>query len=292
MDPKRKRPIGVTLIALAFLWIGCCGALFLPIIGLTGGISAMWRLALAPVIHSEVWLKTISQVLDFVWFLLYVAYAAIGFGLWKLKNWARKSVLGITVVGVIAGFVVSLTLIRPIILGIGVIGMAVVEFGWLGWYFMRPRVQYAFGAWSRYSPAGEWVEPPCLSRRGKVGIGFLVATSLFVLFVIPLYFAVDAEMRNSDAYKLAMNTAEMSPCITSTLGSPLQAGWMMGGSISESSVKGDAELSIPVRGPKGKGDLDVQATKLSGDWKIDSLVFTHGAIHSRIVPSESDHSCQ
>ena len=170
MPHKLKRPIGVTLIALAFLWIGCCGTLFLPIIGLTGEMSALWRLSFGSIIHSEAWLKTISYVLDSVWFLLYVVYAVIGFGLWKLKNWARKSVLGIAILGVIGGLIASLVFVRPIALGISVIGMAVVEFGWLGWYLMRPRIRYAFGAWNRYSSAGEWIEPPGLSTRGKLGV--------------------------------------------------------------------------------------------------------------------------
>ena len=292
MNPKRNRPIGITLIALAFLWIGCCGTLFLPIIGLTGGMSSLWRLALGSVIHSEPWLRTVSYVLNSVWFLLYVVYAVIGFGLWKLKNWARKSVLGIAIVGVTAGLVVSIVFVRPITVAISVIGIAVVEFGWLSWYLMRPRVRYAFGVWNRYSSAGEWIEPPGLSKRGKLGIGMLAATSVVVLFVIPLSFGVDAMMRSSDAYKLTMNTAKASPCVTNTLGSPLEPGWMMGGSITESSIEGSAELSIPVRGPKGKGSLDAQAKKLNGNWRIDSLDFTHGAVRSRIVPSESNQTCQ
>ncbi len=292
MNPKRNRPIGVTLIALGFLWIGCCGTLFFPIIGLTGGMSSLWRFALGSIIHSEAWLKTISYALNSVWFLLYVVYAVIGFGLWKLKNWARKSTLGIAIVGVIAGLVVSLVFVRPIILGISVIGIAVVQLGWLGWYLMRPRVRYAFGDWNRYSPSGVWIEPPGLSKRGKVGIGMLAATSLFVLFVIPLFFAIDAEMRNSDAYKLAMNTAQVSPCVTSVLGSPLKPGWMMTGGIQESSNEGSADLSIPVGGPKGKGNLDVRAEKLDGTWIINSLVFTRGAARFNIVPSEPNQACQ
>jgi hypothetical protein len=243
-------------------------------------------------IHSEAWLKAISHVLDLVWFLVYVAYAAIGFGLWKLRNWARKSVLGITMLGVIAGLVVALVFVRPMILGISVIGMVVVEFGWIGWYLMRPRVRYAFGAWNRYSSAGEWIEPPGLSKRGKLGIGTLATASLVVFFVIPLFLAVEAMMRSSDAYKLTLNTAQASPCVTSALGLPLEPGWMMEGGITESSVEGSAELSIPVRGPKGKGSLDVQAKKQKGNWRIDSLIFTHGAARSSIVPSKSNQACQ
>lgn len=291
MNPNRKRPIGVALIALAFLWIGCCGTLFLPVTGMTGGLSSLWRLALGSMIHSKAWLYAISYVLNSVWFLLYILYAVIGFGLWKLKNWARKSVIGIAIVGVIAALVVSLVFVRPIILSISVIGMAVVEFGWLGWYLMRPRVRYAFENWNQYDSAGEWIEPPGLSKRGKLGVGTLTSASFVVLFMVPLFFAIGSMMRSSDAYKLTLNTAQASPCVIDALGSPLETGWMMG-SITESSIEGSAELSIPVKGPKGKGSLDVQAKKLNGNWRIDTLVFTHGAVRSSIVPSESNQACQ
>lgn len=95
MNPSRTRPIGVTLISLAFLWIGCCGTLFLPLILLAGGMSSLWRFVLGSMIHSEAWLKAISYTLDAVWYLFYIAYAVIGYGLWKLKNWARKSLLAL-----------------------------------------------------------------------------------------------------------------------------------------------------------------------------------------------------
>lgn len=291
MNPKKMRPIGVTLIALAFMWIGCLGTLFLPIIALVGGTS-MWRLVFGSAVHSHVAFNLIAYSLDWIWFAVYVAYAVIGFGLWKLTNWARKSVLLITGLGVALGAVAALAFLRPALMAVATFGYSIFGFGWIAWYLMRPRVRYAFGAWNRYSPAGEWIEPPGLSKRGKLGIGTLVVVSLFVLFVVPLFFGVDAMMRKSAAYKLTMKTAQDSPCVTSALGSPLEPGWMMGGSFTESSGEGSAELSIPVRGPKGKGNLDVEAKKQDGNWKIDSLVFTHGVVRSNIVPTESSRACQ
>jgi len=252
----------------------------------------MWPLALGSVIHSQPWLKAISYTLNCVLFLFYIAYAVIGFGLWKLKNWSRKSVIGIAIFGAIAAVIVSLVFVRPITFGIAVIGMALVEFGWIGWYLARPRVRYAFGAWSQYGPAGVRVEPPGLTKRGKLGIGALAIASIVAFCVIPLFFAVEGEIRSSDAYKLTLNTAKASPCVARALGSPVEPGWMMEGSVTESSVEGSAALSIPVRGPKGKGNLDVQAKKLNGEWRIDSLVFTHGAVRSSIIPSESNQVCQ
>jgi Cytochrome oxidase complex assembly protein 1 len=292
MNSRPRRPIGVTLIALMFLWIGCLGTLFFPIIGLTGATGELWRLILGSRIHSEGWFRTLSYLLDTVWFLLYIAYAVIGFGLWKLKNSARKAVLGLMALLTLGGLVVAVVFAKSVALGCAIFGMAVVEPGWLAWYLMRPRVRYAFGIWNRYTPAGEWIEPPGLSRSGKVGVCLLIPVSLAVLFVVPLYIAIAAEMRNSYPYKLAMANAQASPCVVHTLGLPLHSGFWISGSEQESSTEGSAELSIPLKGPTGNGELDVQAAKQKSRWSLVSLVFIHDGKRTILVPAVANGGCR
>jgi hypothetical protein len=178
MLSQRKRPVGVTLLAIVFLWIGCFGTLIFPILALTGSTSELWHLILGPVIHSGTWMKALSGVLNSVWFLFYVAYAVIGFGLWRLRDRARKTVLGLSIFGIAASAVVAVLLVRSFMYGLVVFGAALVEFGWIAWYLVRPRVRYAFGAWNRYAPTGEWIEPPGLSKRGKLGIALLCGVDL------------------------------------------------------------------------------------------------------------------
>lgn len=188
MHPKH-RPIGVTLLALAFLWIGIGGATFVPIIILTGGMNPLWSPAVGSIIHSSAHLKLFYRALDLLLYLAYIAYAIIGFGLWKLKNWARICVLAIVVIGLVATIIIGPVFKLPILMAISIFGMAATELGWMGWYLLRPRVQNAFGAWKRYTPDGEWVQPPILSGRGRLGAG-IAFTAIFVLvFLIPLAFA-------------------------------------------------------------------------------------------------------
>lgn len=129
MNNNQKRPIGVTLIALGFLWIGVGVTLFFPFIALTGGTYAMWHLALGSTIHPDAWLKATAHTLDCLWYLAYVAYAVIGFGLWKLKNWARKSVLGLAIFGMLAVLGVAIVFVRPFVLGVCVVGIGLVQCG-------------------------------------------------------------------------------------------------------------------------------------------------------------------
>lgn len=275
-----------------FLWIGCVGILVFPIIELSGGTGLLWNHIFGLRAHSPAGMKAISLALDGIWFSFYVVYAVIGFGLWKLRNWARQGVLAIIAIGVTAGIVVSFVLVRPVFLAISALGGVAVEFGWIAWYLARPRVRYAFGAWNRYSAAGEWIEPPGLSKRQKRVVGILAVASVGLLFVVPLFFGITAMMKSSGAYKLTMSTAQASPCVVSSLGSPLEPGWLMTGGIEESDAEGSANLSIPVSGPKGKGSLDVQAEKVGGNWRINSLIFTHGASRSNLIPLESTHDCK
>ena len=291
MNPNQQRPVGVTLIALAFLWIGIGGAIVFPIIILTGGMDPMWRPELESIIRSSTQLKVLSRALDITLYAVYIAYAVIGFGLWKLRNWARKCVLGICLIGALAALMIPPAFKMSVLMSISVIGMAATELGWMGWYFIRPRVQNAFGAWKRYTPDGEWIQPPRLSTRGRLVAGAVFAGLLVILFIIPLSAEVNKMMKDSGAFKLTMSTAQASPCVSAKLGLPLESG-SISGAFTESPSDGSADLSIPVKGPKGKGTLDVQANKLKGDWKIESLVFKHGTSRSIIIPSDSNGDCR
>lgn len=291
MNPNQQRPVGVTLIALAFLWIGIGGTLLFTIIILTGGSVLLWRIPLGSLIHSNTELKVVSYALNFSLYVAYIAYAVIGFGLWKLRNWARKCVFGICLIGVLAALMIPAAFKMPVLMSICVIGMAATELGWIGWYFMRPRVQNAFGRWNRYTPDGEWIQPPRLSTRGRLVAGAVFAGLLVILFIIPLSAEVNKMMEDSGAFKLTMSTAQASPCVSGELGLPLESG-SISGALTESPSDGSADLSIPVKGPKGKGTLDVQANKLKGDWRIESLVFKHGSSRSIIIPSDSNGDCR
>ena len=55
------------------------------------------------------------------------------------------------------------------------------------------------------------------------------------------------------------------------LGDPIEAGWLMSGSINTSGNSGDANFTIPVSGPKGKGTVYVEAYKDGGNWQYTQL---------------------
>ena len=92
----------------------------------------------------------------------------------------------------------------------------------------------------------------------------VVVLLLAVLFVGAVGAAIFAGMRSSDPYRFAMQTAARDPRVVARLGSPVQAGWLVGGNIDLRNDSGDADLSIPVSGPIHKGTIHVVGTKTGG----------------------------
>jgi hypothetical protein len=292
MTPKQKRPVGITLLAVAFLYIGCLGTIFFPIICLSGGGSTLWKHIVGGVIHSEAVLRVTSYLFSIVFYLFYVAYAVIGFGLWKLRNWARKAILALMEFFAVVSVLALPFFVKPPTLAIAVVIGTALPFAWFAWYLKRPRVCFAFGAWPSTCDGGLPSEPPQgLSKMGKV----LVATAIvatFALYCSSLMVAVESMFRSSEIYQMTLKDAQDSPCVATRLGTPLTPGWMSSGDMSEGSDDGSANLSIPVHGPKGKGSLKLEAEKKSGVWKITSLVLVHDSERVQITPPNPTSNCQ
>src|SRR5580692_5004184 len=88
MNDRHKRPLGITLLALPFLWIGCLGTLIFPILLLTGGVGQLSEAFLAQRIQSDGLRFAVATLLTLIWFGMYVLYGFIGLGLWRLRKWA------------------------------------------------------------------------------------------------------------------------------------------------------------------------------------------------------------
>lgn len=291
MISAHKRPVGVTLLAVVFLWIGVGGSIFFPII--TGfnwnELAEMFptRLSAAEIIPGS-YLYTVLLVACFVIvYLVYVAYAVIGFGLWKLKNWARKAVIGISLIGMVAGAIAAPFIRGSWTMSLATLSGSVLPFAWIGWYLYRPRVKFSFALVSGQQDDFLTSEPPAgLTKRGKLLVVFAIFGSI-MLFVLSLWFAIQSGIRSSQIFQLAMEKAWHAPCVSAKLGNAADPGWSMMGELKESDTDGEANLSIPLRGVHGKGDLQLEATKSGGVWTITSLVLVKDGEQIRIVPAQS-----
>jgi hypothetical protein len=86
-----------------------------------------------------------------------------------------------------------------------------------------------------------------------------------------VYFAFGL-MKSNDAYKEALARAKASPAVVRALGEPLREGLFVSGSIQVSGPSGNAELAIPVSGPRGKGTIYVEARKSAGRWNFSRIL--------------------
>lgn len=108
------------------------------------------------------------------------------------------------------------------------------------------------------------------------GLAVLAASVALILYLV---FGL---LKTSDAYKDALARAKANPAVVAALGTPIEAGLFVSGSISVSGTSGDAELAIPISGPRGKGTVYVEARKSSGQWGFGKLVVEIAGTGERI----------
>jgi hypothetical protein len=68
-----------------------------------------------------------------------------------------------------------------------------------------------------------------------------------------------------------MKAAQIDPRVVDALGTPIQSGWFVTGSIEEQGISGDATLTIPISGPRGSGTLYAAAREGNGSWRFYTL---------------------
>ncbi len=106
-----------------------------------------------------------------------------------------------------------------------------------------------------------------LARKWKLLLGLLVAlVVLGIAAVFGILMLIMSSMKGSDVAKEAMARARSNPAVVQHLGTPIEEGWFVSGSINVSTGSGDADLALPISGPNGKGKLYVTAQKSAGAW--------------------------
>jgi hypothetical protein len=111
------------------------------------------------------------------------------------------------------------------------------------------------------------------SRNWKWCVPVLAALllALFAAFIFGILALVFGAMKSSGPYQHAMARAQADPAVTAALGTPIQAGWLVQGNFSSNGPDGEANLSIPLDGPKADGTLFVVAKKHAGEWRYETL---------------------
>jgi hypothetical protein len=118
-----------------------------------------------------------------------------------------------------------------------------------------PRQKGWFGRnWKWFIPTG------CLS------IVVIVAAGIGAV----VYFAF-AAIKSSDIYQESLNKVKSNAAVVQELGEPIEAGWQISGNINVSGNSGNADVKIPVSGPKKAGAIYATAIKKQGKWDFSVL---------------------
>jgi hypothetical protein len=115
--------------------------------------------------------------------------------------------------------------------------------------------------------------PSWWSRNWKwfVPTGCLTIVVLMAVFFTAIVLLVFGALKSTDVYKTAVAQAKANPAVTEALGTPLQEGLFLSGKTNVEGPTGEANIAIPISGPKGKGTIYAVATKSAGRWTYTTL---------------------
>lgn len=150
-----ERPLGVTILAvLDFLGGALCillGLGFMLGMGIVG--TMVGRSGQEGAGGAMAMLAGLGVVAGVIFLISAAIAIAIGWGLWKLKNWARIITIVFSALGLLFGLLGLLGGLLAIahepmsgIIAFGFQLIFVIFYAWVIWYMLRPHVKQAFGA--------------------------------------------------------------------------------------------------------------------------------------------------
>ena len=115
-----------------------------------------------------------------------------------------------------------------------------------------------------------------------VPLGCFATLALFIAFVGSIALVAFSSMKSTNVYKDALARARAHPSVIEILGLPIKEGLIVSGNTNVNGASGEANLSIPISGPKGKATIYVAAVKSLGQWNYTGLVVEIEKTHQRI----------
>jgi hypothetical protein len=133
-----------------------------------------------------------------------------------------------------------------------------------------------------YQPPPPPQQPPQKSSSGCLkwgAIGCVVILLLGGAFIAVVVGIAFGAIRSTTVYKQARDRAVVDSRVAAALGTPVEAGWWVTGSVHEGNGTGGATIKFPISGPRGKATVDADATLERDSWTYTRLIVhpDHGA---------------
>jgi hypothetical protein len=114
--------------------------------------------------------------------------------------------------------------------------------------------------------------PLLFSGIGGLGcLGIVALAALILLCVGGAFFVTSSTLKSSEVVQFALSRARANPAVVDALGTPIEPGWFVSGSISTQAVFGDADVIVPISGPQKGGTLYAAARHANGAWEYYTL---------------------
>jgi len=102
-----------------------------------------------------------------------------------------------------------------------------------------------------------------------------------------IFFATFSAIKSTEPYKESLAAVKQNARVQTALGSPIDAGLLVGENIRLENADGEANLNYSVAGPNAKATVYVDATKKAGQWTYHSVIVDIDATGARIeIPME------
>lgn len=101
-------------------------------------------------------------------------------------------------------------------------------------------------------------------------LGVVLAIAIFGMGIVGLFSGISKILKGSEPYQTAVMRAKRNDKVTTALGTPIEEGFPSG-SVNTNNDKGDADLTIPLSGPKGKATVYVVGTRSAGLWTYSKM---------------------
>lgn len=104
----------------------------------------------------------------------------------------------------------------------------------------------------------------------KIPLGCLTLILLFAVFGAIVVTVIVTSFRSSEVYHQAWARTTQNTQVLARIGEPIKAAWFISGQLNVSGSTGNADLSIPISGPRGRGVIRAVARK-NGVWRFSCL---------------------
>jgi len=107
---------------------------------------------------------------------------------------------------------------------------------------------------------------------------------LLLFFVgFPLIFLLASNGLKGDAYEQSLNSISTNAEVIELIGSPIEPGFFVMGSIETTGASGKASLQYSIIGPEGEAEAYILASKKNGEWLLHEVVVVDEKLDKTIL---------